>query len=310
MNALTINNARLPRMAGVCFALWIAWAAAAAVPLLLSSDISPPITSQPRPFQPGIELDWQDGVVRINATVVLRRGPLEFLACFSGKEHESIARIEAEPEHVYQALGLMGLTPGHPPRWNPDRETYEPPTGDLVDITFEWPTADGVTTVNAYEWLQEVQYSRPAAPRPWIFSGSLRDEHDGLVCATTGAGVALVDFPESLISFSSRHSSHNSELWCLARTAAIPALDTRVTMIIRAAQPLHLDVKLTPLGTLTINDHYVTHTEAANLIRLTQRLTPNRPVPIAAAGALVTDIVRLRGTLRAAGVDDKSYALR
>ena len=36
-----------------------------------------------------------------------REGPLEFVACFGGKEHESILRLEARATHIFMAMGLV-----------------------------------------------------------------------------------------------------------------------------------------------------------------------------------------------------------
>ncbi|UCE61208.1 MAG: hypothetical protein JSU63_05560, partial [Phycisphaerales bacterium] len=66
-------------------------------------------TSQPRQFAPGVKIDWQRRVVEVDASVVLREGPLELLACSpQTREHESILAVRARPLHIYQAMGLIG----------------------------------------------------------------------------------------------------------------------------------------------------------------------------------------------------------
>ena len=71
-------------------------------------------------YQPGIRIDWQHYEVQADAAVVLRNGLIELFACSPrSREYESIVRIDARPLYLYQALGLIGLTPGHPIRFKP-----------------------------------------------------------------------------------------------------------------------------------------------------------------------------------------------
>ena len=84
-------------------------------------------TRDATPFQPGVSIDWQQRAVLVDTHIVLRAGALEFLACRPGKEHESIVRCDAPAMHIYMALGLIGLTPGQPPRWNETHEAFDPP---------------------------------------------------------------------------------------------------------------------------------------------------------------------------------------
>ena len=49
----------------------------------------------------------------VNATVCLREGLLELVACTQGsKEHESIVSIAGRPIHIHTALLLFGARPG------------------------------------------------------------------------------------------------------------------------------------------------------------------------------------------------------
>ncbi len=265
-----------------------------------------PTTSQPRtalrPFQPGVWIDWARREVRVEARVVLRAGTLEFLACWSGREHESIVRCVPAAAHVYQALGLIGLTPGHPPRWDEAAETYSRPAGDLVDIAFEW-TADGQPrAANAFDWLREVEYGRRPLPRPWVFAGSIRLPDGSLAADASGAGVALVDFPDSLLCLSRGHSSAGPELWVAADPAAIPPVDTPVQMVLRPAVAQSYDVQLDFLGTLRIAGRHCPVDELADLLRLNRQLDPAYVQEIVTQRALRSDVRRVRESLRHAGL--------
>ena len=64
---------------------------------------------------PGIEINVQARCVDVEATVCLREGTLELVACTKdSKEHESIVAIAARPMHVHAALLLLGAEPGNP----------------------------------------------------------------------------------------------------------------------------------------------------------------------------------------------------
>ncbi|MCA9257525.1 MAG: hypothetical protein KDA33_17880, partial [Phycisphaerales bacterium] len=89
------------------------------------------------PYKPGITLNYEKLQVEVESQVVLRKGELELLAWSKApvpKEHETILMADAAPSDVYEALGLIGLTPGEPPRFDPDTKTAHAATGDRVDV--------------------------------------------------------------------------------------------------------------------------------------------------------------------------------
>jgi hypothetical protein len=287
--------------------------------------------SAPVAFQPGIAIDWQDRTVYVAARVVLRRGALEFLACWPGKEHESILRCEAAAAHVYQALGLAGLVPGRPPQWNPDANRYRDPVGDLVDISLSWNQDRQMHTADAFTWLREIEYARPPLSRPWVFAGSVRLPDGTLASDATGVGIAVVDFPDSLIALSRHHSSSNAELWVEANTPAIPPVGTRVQIVVRPARRRSYDVMLDFRGALWVTAgnppepeapaRSTTHTaqeqwhrycsppDLADLVRLARQLDPDYVQTIEVQGALHADEAALRHALLDAGVPDTALRI-
>lgn len=276
----------------------------ACLALLATGD--PPAVTQPATtaaaFQPGVWIDWRAPAVHVQTRVVLRAGALEFLACWPGKEHESIVRCDAAAAHVYLALGMVGVEPGHPPRWNPETGTFAPPAGGLVDISFTWEADGRVRTADAYEWLCEVEYDRSPLPRPWIFAGSLRTAAGGLATDQSGVGVALVDFADSLVCFSRRYPSQYGALWATAHTAVLPPLDTPVRMVLRPARPRPRVVALDARGVAWLDGRYCTLADLADVISLERRLDPAYVQVIDVTPALRSDVRRLRHGLRAAGV--------
>ncbi len=261
-----------------------------------------PVARGPAQFQPGVCIDWPGRAVRVATHVVLRRGPLEFLACFSGKEHESIVRFEAAAEHVYVALGLIGLEPGHPPVWDPGTTNCRPPTGDLIDITLEWEGDGKPRVAGAYDWLREVEYARTPPARPWVFAGSVRLEDETLAAGHSGVGVALVDFPDSLIALSCRHSSRNAELWVEANADVVPPIGTPVQLVLRPATARQYRIVMSALGELRVDGRYVAWADLADLLALNRRLDEAIVPTIRVEGALESDVRLLRAELESSGL--------
>ena len=259
-----------------------------------------PAAGQLTAFQPGVWIDWQQREVHVQARVVLRSGALEFLACWSGKEHESIVRFEAAAGHVYQALGLIGLVPGHPPVFDSETGRVGPPAGDLVDISFRWAQDGQTHTADAFDWLQELEYGRAPLPRPWVLAGSLRLPDGTLSADATGVGIAVVDFPDSLICYSRRFSSRNSELWVVANTPAIPPEGTPVRIVLRPARPRPHRAALDFRGEMWLDGRYCSPADFADIVELSRRLDPAYVQPIIVQGTLRSDERRLRRALEAA----------
>jgi hypothetical protein len=254
-------------------------------------------------------IDWQRREVRVQARVVLRAGVLEFLACWPGKEHESILRFEAPAAHVYMALGLIGLTPGHPPMWVADRGAYASPTGDLLDISVEWQSDGQVRTADAYDWLHEIEYGRVPLSRPWVFAGSLRLPDGTLAADASGVGIALVDFSDSLICFSRRYSSQYESLWAEANTEAIPPEGTPVRLILRPAQMRPLSVTVDFRGVVWVNGRYCSAADLADLLGLARQLSPTQVQDIAVVRTLESDLLDWREKLVQAGLTPDAFHL-
>ena len=146
--SIAINQRPTPLSVGRCsfvhlaqFSVCVAAAAATAMAGKPVPQTRPAPDSRPAgvaAFASGVSIDWSGRAVLVDTEVVLRRGPLEFFACRPGKEHESILRLNASATHIYLALGLIGLQPGHPPIWNETTGDYERAAGDLLDVECDW----------------------------------------------------------------------------------------------------------------------------------------------------------------------------
>ncbi len=230
----------------------------ASVPMALSAAAPPatapatrPADSQPasrptastRPagpiqFQPGVHIDWSSRDVLLDGKVVLREGLLELFACSPGtKEHESIVQVQAQPMHVFQALGLIGLEPGHPPHYDSQRKVMLPATGSPVEVLVRWRQDGQEQTVPAWEWMYNQKRDAPAGPIDWVFAGSMRTDDNRLLADYDGTVICVVDFAGAIVSVRQQHSADNADLWLSARTEQIPPVDTPVTLILRGARP-------------------------------------------------------------------------
>lgn len=253
---------------------------------------------------PGIQIDWAAPQVRVLGRIVLRDGPLEYFACFPGKEHESIVRLEAAPEHLYVALGLIGVWPGDAGEWNEDDGRWRPPHGDLVDVLVEIAGGD---PIDASEWITEIEYGRRARPRSWVFAGSRRLPDDRLSAGLTGAGIALVDDPDSLLAMSRWYSSRNVELWAHANAALVPAEETEVQLLLRPAQWRSRRSRVDFRGAAFLDERYLDWGDLADWLRVQRRHVPEAVVEIECDGVLRTDLLRLRRTLSEHGADPDAY---
>lgn len=286
-----------------------------------SSSAAPPHTAvqepaatrpatAPRVLVPGIEIDWAAAEVRAAGDVVFRDGPLEFVACFRGKEHESLVRLRAPGTQLFMALGLIGMSPGRPPRWNEDAGRFDPAEGDPVDIEIEWASDGQVHRADANRWIRNIADGLPPVARPWVLAGSIRRPDGRLACDGSGGTVALVDFPDNLIGMSRAHSNRNDELWAEANSPVIPPLGTPVWLIFRAARPLRWKVELDELALIRVDGRIVESADLADLIASSARIEPGRAVEIELRGTLLADELRLGRELRQAGVKDGWYRLR
>lgn len=268
-------------------------------------------STTPKAFQPGVAIDWATPAVFVDGEIVLREGPLEFFACFPGKEHESVIRLDATAEAVNLACGLVGFDAESPPVWDEATQQYRAPRGDLVDLAVAWSDGDQQETAAAHEWLVEVETGRSPIARPWVFCGSYRRADGSFAADASGAGVALVDFPDALLAPSRSRTASNASLWVLANPTIIPPGKTRVKLTIRAARPFDLTLRLDDLGRLYANQRYVSDADAVDLIELARRLSPGAAIPIeVSSGAFRADAARVKAALQAAYIAPETVQWR
>ena len=91
----------------------------------------------------------------------------------------------------------------------------------------------GAQHADAWDWLRTAGDDSAPPPRPWLFTGSVRDAEGRLAVDRDGTVVTVVDFGSELIGLAEYHSAENADLWLEAFTERIPPKGTRCTLIFR-----------------------------------------------------------------------------
>ncbi len=193
-------------------------------------------TSKTKPFAPGVRIDWRERVVELEGQVVLRQGPLELLVCSPRtREHESILTVRAQPMHIFQAMGLIGLEPGAPLHYDENNDRWLAPTGESLELYVRCRDGQQDPLLPVERWLLDVRRGRPPEKLDWVFAGSRTFDNGRFGADGDGTVICVVDFDTALIALGSLHTADNERLWLTANTEAIPPTGTACTLLIRSA---------------------------------------------------------------------------
>ncbi len=245
-----------------------------------------------KPFMPGVRINWQNREVEVAGGVVLREGMLELFACSPNtREHESIVRINARPTHVYQALGLLGLEPGSPPRWDPETERGFAATGPRLRLRVRYQRDGRLYTDEIHKWMWNIMTDEPAPPTQWVFSGSLRDGQGRLAVDFEGTVVCVVDFQAALISLPQSYSDSNEDLWLRPHAERIPPLGSPCVLLIQAVPESHRIIRIGRYGRLTLDGRSLGRAELAAELARDLSIYPKLTIEVAAdPAALQADV--------------------
>ena len=252
-------------------------------------------------YAPHVTIDWSVPQVEIDARVVLREGPLELLVCAEQtKEHESILVTAARPRRVYEALGLIGLEPGHPLRYDSTTAQYTPATGQRLALEIHYRDGEEDKTVAAHEWMAASGTQQSISAPVWVFCGS--QTLDGKFAADVEGTVAcVVDFNSALIGLAERHSAKNSELWLVANTPLIPERGTPCRLVVRGLNIEPLVLTLTPEGFFLWKDEILDPLELDAVIRWRTRHHPSQRVELSPMAVEPSEVKRMNLFARVAG---------
>jgi len=258
-------------------------------------------------YQPGLRIDFARRLIEVEAVVVLRQGPLELLACGVGtREHESIVAVRPRPLHIFQALGLIGLEPGAPARYDEAAGRPVPPTGMplRVDIRHEWQGQS--VLVSPEQWLLDANTGRPPADVRWVFAGSRVLANGQFGADLDGTVVCVVDFDTALIAVDALHSADNELLWLAANPDRVPPLGTPCTLVIRAAAAT-LAVRLDADGTFVLDGVPHSPAQLAELLKPLDGASPTPVLIVETVDRPAPDLLRSAlAALAGAGIDADS----
>lgn len=246
--------------------VWVFLVALMGLPGSTRSEQDSKVSSGPKVYAPGVRIDWQRRLVELDAEIVLREGPLELLACSPHtREHESILRVQARPLHIFQAMGLIGLKPGSPTRFDPKTERWLPATGEPLTLRVRYASKSGNQVQPVEAWLREVAHGRPPKKYDWVFTGSRTLEGEKFGADVDGTAVCVVDFDTALIAVSDRHTADNELLWLEANTDAIPPVGTKCTLLVQSASGKAVDIEVAADGSLSRKGETISFEEVAKL---------------------------------------------
>ncbi len=219
---------------------------------------SSPVAAVEKLRFPGIAIHLEERCVDVEASVCLRRGLLELVACTQGtKEHESIVVVRAKPMHLHAALLLLGARPGSPARRQQDgaqgdRWIDVPPHGGPVDVFLVLKGEDGKSVEHPIsEFIlrsrQRSDTSASADPVPklpshtFLFAGSVV-QGDGpgprrYLSDNSGNVISLSTFGDEVLCLPSIHTQDNDALPWQVNPALLPEVGSNVLLRLRPQRP-------------------------------------------------------------------------
>lgn len=180
----------------------------------------------------------------LQTEVCLRQGVLEVLLCKTDtKEHEAILRTAVDARLVHGGLLALGLAPGSPVQF------VDPKTGDAkyvaasgagVKVAVHYRRAGRLYTHPAQEWIRDVRSKKPMA-HGWVFGGSrfLKNPDEPgkapFYTANNGEVIGISNFIDSMLDLPVAVTGDDTELNFEAVTGLVPALRSKVWVILEGA---------------------------------------------------------------------------
>lgn len=212
--------------------------AGSALPAAAKAHGAPPLGPPPGARRLAPDADaWIDPVRKVvvmDGEVCFREGPLEMFACTRGsKEHESILSVKTSAYVIHAALLTVGAETGAPAQFTP---AYVPARGTEIGITVAWVGRDGKQHgARAQDWIRDVR-TKKAMTHKWVFAGSAfwTDPQTGTKYyqAEGGDFICVSNFPSAMLDLPVESTQVNEGLLFEAFTERIPALGTRVRVVL------------------------------------------------------------------------------
>ena len=153
---------------------------------------------------------------------------IEFFASGKlGKTHESILILEAEPLHIFAALGALDYEPGMNLTVVGDPRM---PMGSPVEIWVEWNRGDEVVSRRARDLIWNAFADKPMQETSWIFTGG-RQLNNQFTPQLFHNIIAVYRDPDSL--FNHPLPTGTDDRTYRVNTDVIPPKGTKIKLIIR-----------------------------------------------------------------------------
>jgi len=179
--------------------------------------------------------------VGLACEVCLREGPLECFLCKKGtKEHEAIVRIDADAKFIHLALEAAGATKGTPTQFvDPKTEEpkYKAATGTKLNVIAHYTKGGKTFTHPAQDWIWDTK-KKASIAHGWVFTGSVlikdpcRPNAEPFYGANSGDIISISNFPYSMLEMPVEISKDDANLTFEAKTEKIPALYSKVWIIL------------------------------------------------------------------------------
>jgi hypothetical protein len=206
---------------------------------------------------PGIVINLEERCVDVEASVCLRRGLLELVACTKGtKEHESIVVVGAKAMHLHAALLLLGASPGSPATRQQDgaqgdRWIDVPPRGGPVDVflvlkgeggrAVEHPISEFILRSRQRSDTSSADPAPKSPSHTFLFAGSvLQGDGPGprrYLSDESGNVISLSTFGDEVLCLPAIHSQDNSALLWQVNPALLPEVGSSVLLRLRPQRP-------------------------------------------------------------------------
>lgn len=182
-----------------------------------------------------IEFDSVTREISLPAEVNMVKGLLEYaLVGEKGKLHESLLSTKARAFDLNVVLLLLNYAPDETwfvPPAKPKPLAEAKPSAQL-EISLRWKSPDGGEEKSGRldEWITDLSRKKPAAPTPWIYTGSHLNEEGRFAAEVDGSVIALYHDARALMN-SPREGADNDEQWTPAKD--VPPRGTPVTVVIK-----------------------------------------------------------------------------
>ena len=183
-------------------------------------------------------IDREQKQVIIDGEICLREGPLEMFACPKrSKEHESIVAVHSQMMPIHAALLAIGAQKGTTAKFQPK---YTPPTGSEIRVRVFWRDKDNKAYIaQAQDWMMQGKEKKPVTT-PFVFAGSAlwQDQATGVkrYLADDGDFICVANFTSAMLDVPLESTQANEGLMFRAKPERIPALGTKVRIVLTVAE--------------------------------------------------------------------------